>query len=176
MYIDFCFLDCTRCSSDAYSLCVYGLEASWHCQGVRSLPLQSLYSSCQKLHFWFHSHTHNRFMAPWTLSKTTRVSRYQKDKTSLDLLEQEIVSDSGISLAICKSAPWPRHITTPASHTATGMAGWREFVHLMQNRAHSSVQLRCGWVWKRCRQWLLKLLTLWMRKNSEYYTSMWNNS
>jgi len=35
------------------------------------------------------------------LSRTTRVSRYQKGKTSLDLLEQEIVSGSGISLAIC---------------------------------------------------------------------------
>jgi len=26
------------------------------------------------------------------------------------------VSGSGISWVICKSAPWPRHITTPASH------------------------------------------------------------
>jgi len=43
------------------------------------------------------------------LSETTRVSRYQKGKTNLDLLEQEIVSGSGISWAICKSAvcsPW----------------------------------------------------------------------
>jgi len=29
--------------------------------------------------------------------RTTRVSRYQKGKTNLDLLEQEIVSGSGIS-------------------------------------------------------------------------------
>jgi len=36
------------------------------------------------------------------------VSRYQKGKTSLDLLEQEIVSGSGISWAICKSAPCPQ--------------------------------------------------------------------
>jgi len=41
---------------------------------------------------------------------------YQEGKTSLDLLEQEIVSGSGISWAICKSAPWPRHITMPVSH------------------------------------------------------------
>jgi len=40
----------------------------------------------------------------------------QEDKTNLDLLEQEIVINIGISCAICKSAPWPRHITTPASH------------------------------------------------------------
>jgi len=39
-----------------------------------------------------------------------------KCKTDLDLLEQEIVSGSSISWAICKSAPGPRQITTPASH------------------------------------------------------------
>jgi len=44
------------------------------------------------------------------------VSRYQKGKTNLDLLEQEIVSGSGISCAICKSAPHPRQISMPASH------------------------------------------------------------
>jgi len=47
------------------------------------------------------------------MSGTTRVSRYQKGKTrkiktNLDLLEQEIVSGSGICWAICKSAPLPR--------------------------------------------------------------------
>jgi len=46
----------------------------------------------------------------------TPVSRYQKGKTNLDLLEQEIVSGSGISWVICKSAPRPRQITTPAFH------------------------------------------------------------
>ena len=49
----------------------------------------------------------------WNMSGTTRVSRYQKGKnqegkTNLDLLEQEIVSSSGICWAICKSAPHPR--------------------------------------------------------------------
>jgi len=48
------------------------------------------------------------FTAPWTVSRTTRVSQYQKGKTNLDLLEQEIVSGSGISWVICKSAPRPR--------------------------------------------------------------------
>jgi len=48
------------------------------------------------------------------LSRTTRVSRYQKGKTSLDLLVQETVSGSGIGWAICKSVPCPRQITMPA--------------------------------------------------------------
>ena len=55
------------------------------------------------------------------MSGTTRVSRYQKGKTrkvktNLDLLEQEIVSGSGISWAICKSAPHPRQ---PRQHPTT---------------------------------------------------------
>jgi len=49
------------------------------------------------------------------------MSRYQKGKTNLVLLElvlleQDIVSGSDISWAICKSAPWPRHIIMRASH------------------------------------------------------------
>jgi len=44
------------------------------------------------------------------------VSQYQKGKTNLDLLEQETVSGSGISWAICKSASHRRQITMPASH------------------------------------------------------------
>jgi len=52
-----------------------------------------------------HTHTHKTILHPsWILSRTTRVSRHQKGKTNLDLLEQEIVSGSGISWAICKSA------------------------------------------------------------------------
>jgi len=43
------------------------------------------------------------------ISGTTWESQYQKGKTNLDLLEQDMVSGNGISLAICKSAPWPRH-------------------------------------------------------------------
>jgi len=50
------------------------------------------------------------------LSGTTWVSRYQKGKTNLDLLEQDTVSGSGISWAICKSAPCPREITMPEPH------------------------------------------------------------
>jgi len=42
--------------------------------------------------------------------------KIRKVKNNLDLLEQEIVSGSGISWAICKSAPRPRQITTPAHH------------------------------------------------------------
>ena len=51
-----------------------------------------------------------------SLSGTTRASRYQKGKPIWILLKQETVSGSGISWAICKSAPCSRQITTPAPH------------------------------------------------------------
>jgi len=53
-----------------------------------------------------HAHTHTQpFNGPF--SGTTRVSRYQKGKPIWILLKQETVSGSGISWAICKSAPAP---------------------------------------------------------------------
>jgi len=64
-----------------------------------------------------HTHTHTTvLLLLWNMSGTTRVSRYQKGKTNLDLLEQEIVSVSGICWATCKSAPHPRK---PRQHPTT---------------------------------------------------------
>jgi len=62
----------------------------------------------------WHTHTHTIVLLLfWNLSGTTQVSRHQKGKnqegkTNLNLLEQDIVSGSGICWAICKSAPHPR--------------------------------------------------------------------
>jgi len=53
-------------------------------------------------------------------SRTFRVNRYQKGKTSLDLNEAKddgVLGCSGISWTICKqSAPHSRRITTPTPH------------------------------------------------------------
>jgi len=53
-------------------------------------------------------------------SRTTRVSRYQKGKTSLDLNEARdygVLGCSGISWTMCKqSAPRSTQITTPTPH------------------------------------------------------------
>ena len=59
------------------------------------------------------THTHT-FNGPF--SRTTRVSWYQKGEPIWILLKQETVSGSGISWAICKSAPCSRQTTTPAPH------------------------------------------------------------
>jgi len=64
--------------------------------------------------YLYYTHTHTTILLLfWNMSGTTRVSRYQKGKTrkvktSLDLLEREIVSGSDICWAMCKSAPHPR--------------------------------------------------------------------
>jgi len=102
----------------------------------------------------------------WTLSGTTRVSRHQKGKTNLDVLEQEIVSSSGISWAISKPAPWPkcRHITTPASHHSV-FTGRKPFLPLSPSHPlpfnlwvedDMHYQWRCKGngerAWRQCRQ------------------------
>jgi len=78
-------------------------------QVVKSL--QSLYDSTRNTHAHAHAHPFN---GPF--SGATRVSRYQKGKQIWILLKQETVSCSGISWAICKSAPRSRQKTTPAPH------------------------------------------------------------
>jgi len=62
------------------------------------------------------THTHTQpFNGPF--STTTWVSRYQKGKNNLDFFTDARDSEgSGISWAICKSAPRFRQITTPAPH------------------------------------------------------------
>jgi len=49
-----------------------------------------------------------------SLGKLAPEKHNHSGKTNLDLLEQEIVSGSGISCAICRSEPCPRQITMPA--------------------------------------------------------------
>ena len=84
-----------------------------HCECTELLcdSTDSELECARQLFFVFSSHTHTIVLLLfWNLSGTTRVSRYQRGKnqegkTNLDLLEQEIVSGSGICWAICKSAP-----------------------------------------------------------------------
>ena len=90
-----------------------------HCRATRRtgniyFAIQAASDNTLHTHARTHAHTHP-FNGP--LSVTTQVNRYQKGKTNLwILLKQETVSGSGISWAICKSAPRSRQITTPAPH------------------------------------------------------------
>jgi len=71
---------------------------------------------------------------------TARVSWYQKGKTILDLLEQGIVSGSGISWDICKSTFCPRQLTTPASPHSI-FTGWMPFLSFNQPRQSTETEL-----------------------------------
>ena len=59
-----------------------------------------------------HTHTHFTALCPGL----PRWSGTRKVKPIWILLKQETLSGSGISWAICKSAPRSRQITTPAPH------------------------------------------------------------
>jgi len=89
-----------------------------------------------------HTYTHTIVLPLFrNLSGTTRVSRYQKGKTrkgktNLDLLEQEIVSGSGICWAIYKSAPHPRQ---PLQHPTTQFFTGR-MPFLPPNQHHQSIE------------------------------------
>ena len=76
-----------------------------------------------------HTHTHTPILSLyWILSGTAQVSQHQKGKTSnvksIWMYWSKRVSGSGISWAICKSARWPRQITTPAPITHFLQAGY----------------------------------------------------
>jgi len=91
----------------------YGVRREVIRWAMRKLGVEEqLLSAVLSMYYYYFNH----FMAPWTLSRTTQVNRYQEGKTNLDLLEREIICGSGISWAICKSALRPRQITMPASH------------------------------------------------------------
>ena len=62
----------------------------------------------------YHTHTHNHLTA--LCPGLPRWAGTRKVKPMWVLLKQETVSGSGISWAICKSAPRSRQITTPAPH------------------------------------------------------------
>ena len=79
-------------------------------------PCQSTIQFTQT-HARTHTHTHTHpFNNNGPFSRTTRMSRYQKGKPIWILLKQQTVSGSGISWAICKSAPCSNQTTTPAPH------------------------------------------------------------
>jgi len=85
-----------------------------------------------------HTHTHTTILRPcWILSRTTTVSQHQKGKTRkvkpIWIYWSKIVSSSGISWAICKSAPCLKthnHVSIPP----LSFSGWMPFLPLKQQR------------------------------------------
>ena len=70
------------------------------------------WAAASNIHQWWMSSTHTH-----TYTRLTALCPVpEKVKPIWILLKQETVSGSGISWAICKSAPRSRQITTPAPH------------------------------------------------------------
>jgi len=74
-----------------------------------------------RTHTHTHTHTHTTILWPsWILSGTTRVSRHQKGKTrKIKTIWIYCSNRQWVAVATaepCKSASWPRHIATAASH------------------------------------------------------------
>ena len=65
------------------------------CKPTFSKLLLLLFTTTPTTTTYYYYYYYNHFMALWILSGTTWVSWYQKGKISLDLLEQEIVSENG---------------------------------------------------------------------------------
>ena len=86
--------------------------------------------------FFLNTNTHP-FNGPFF--GTTQVSRTRKVKPIWILLKQGTVSGSGISWAICKSAPRSRQITTPAPHHSSFFTGRMHF--LTPNQQRKSTEL-----------------------------------
>ena len=78
---------------------------------VKFPEISRLIQTSGHTHTRTHTHTHSRLTAIFPGLPGTR-----KAKPIWILLKQETVSGSGISWAICKSAPSSRQITTPTPH------------------------------------------------------------
>ena len=99
-----------------------------------SVCLQAVQRSCRPHTHYRHLlllHTHP-FNGPFP--GLPRSAGTRKVKPIWILLKQETVSGSGISWAICKSAPRSRQITTPAPHHSVFFTGRMPFLSPNQQR------------------------------------------
>ena len=83
------------------------------------------------------NHTHTRLTA--LFPGLPRWAGTRKVKPIWILLKQETVSGSGVSWAICKSAPCSRQITTPAPHHSVFFTG--RMLFLPPNQQHQSTEV-----------------------------------
>ena len=135
-----------NCQHSDYAFCLF--TQAWH--------LTTNYSTLTSLHT--HAHTCLTALCPglpgWACTR--------KVKPIWILLKQETVSGSGISWAICKSAPRSRQITTPATHHSviyrpdalpaakpTASKHWRDWtVTWLQYRTVDRQSTACEWSWR----------------------------
>ena len=113
-------------SGDLFLVIIFqvGLTTPIHASTVFSMnliPLTVTYDLHSQIVNIIYTHTHTRLTA--LCPGLPRWAGTIKVKPILILLKQETVSGSGISWAICKSAPCSRQTTTPAPTTLFLQAG-----------------------------------------------------
>ena len=86
----------------------------------------------RQTHTHTHTHTHTRLTA--LCPGLTGWAGTRKEKPIWILLKQETVSGSGISWAVCNSAPHSRQITTPVPHHSDFFTGRMPFLPPNQPR------------------------------------------
>ena len=92
--------------SDAFARFLVCQLCTYHNTGLSSAIIFAIFDD------WLHTHT--SILRPYGLSQgLPGLACTRKVKPVWILLKQKTMSGSGISLAICKSAPRPRQITTP---------------------------------------------------------------
>ena len=97
----------------------YRFSIWWHTPrtGIQLYKQQNVdISTCTHTHTHTHARTRTRTRLTALFPGLPRWAGTRKVKPIWTLLQQETVSGSGISWAICKSAPCSRQTTTPAPH------------------------------------------------------------
>jgi len=111
------------------------------CRNVRSNVTWDMHTTVYRharMHACTHVHIHNRLTAPWTLSRITRVSWYQKGKTNLDFAEARDSEWQWHQLGhmqICTSPQTDNHMSTrPLS-----FFGWMPNQQRQSTEGHTAV-------------------------------------
>jgi len=136
------------------------------------------------------THTHTRLTA--LFPGLPRWAGTRKVTPIWILVKQETVSGSGISWAVCKSAPHSRQITMPAPHHSVFFTGRMPFLPPNQQRQSTEgntiwwqfydifyVWIYTGWQWRRLVPYLWQLVIaaiLWVKlvRNVCYSAVHWN--
>ena len=106
-------------------------QDSWPCSDISSTRLRT------------HTHTHTQTHTRTCLTALLQVypgEPVPEAKPIWILLKQETVRGSGISWAVCKSAPRSRQITTPAPHHSVFFTGRMPFLPPNQQRQSTEGQ------------------------------------
>ena len=110
---------CVTCSNSSAESAIVGTAIRAPSAGQSAYPKSHLFTHTHthaRTHARTHTHTHTHTRLTALCPRLPGRAGTRKVKPIWILLKQETVSGSGISCAMCKSAPRSRQVTTPAPH------------------------------------------------------------